>query len=51
MSPLAESLKIGTGLDGHGMRLVRCARYEVTGAADYQPAVWTNSTGPTDCAT
>jgi len=38
---LAESLKAGTGFDGHGMRIIRCARYEVTGAADYQPPVWT----------
>jgi hypothetical protein len=38
---LAESLKVGTGFDGHGMRIIRCARYEITGAADYQPPVWT----------
>ena len=38
---LAESLKPGTGFDGHGMRITRCARYEVTGAADYQPPIWT----------
>ena len=38
---LAESLNPGTGFDGHGMRIVRCARYEVAGAADYQPPVWT----------
>jgi hypothetical protein len=38
---LAESLKPGTGFDGHGMRITRCARYEVTGAADYQPTIWT----------
>jgi hypothetical protein len=38
---LAESLKAGTGFDGHGMRIIRCARYEVTGAADYQPPIWT----------
>jgi hypothetical protein len=23
------------------MRITRCARYEVTGAADYQPPIWT----------
>jgi hypothetical protein len=38
---LAESLKPGTGFDGHGMRITRCARYEVAGVADYQPPVWT----------
>jgi hypothetical protein len=38
---LAESLIPGAGLDGHGMRIIRCARFEVTGAADYQPPVWT----------
>jgi hypothetical protein len=38
---LAESLKAGTGFDGQGMRIIRCARYEVTGAADYQPPIWT----------
>src|SRR6266567_6157974 len=38
---LAESLKPGTGFDGHGMRIIRCARFEVTGATDYQPPVWT----------
>lgn len=38
---VAESLKVGAGFDGHGMRIVRCARYEVTGAADYQPPTWT----------
>ena len=38
---LAESLKPGTGFDGRGMRITRCARYEVTGAADYQPPIWT----------
>jgi hypothetical protein len=38
---LAESLKAGTGFDGHGMRIIRCSRYEVTGIADYQPPVWT----------
>jgi hypothetical protein len=38
---LAESLKPGTGFDGHGMRITRCARYGVTGAADYHPPIWT----------
>jgi hypothetical protein len=38
---LAESLKPGTGFDGHGMRITRCARFEVTGTADYQPPIWT----------
>ena len=38
---LAESLKPGTGFDGRGMRITRCSRYEVTGAADYQPPIWT----------
>ena len=38
---LAESLSPGTGFDGHGMRVIRCARYEVTGTAEYQPPIWT----------
>jgi hypothetical protein len=38
---LAESLRPGTEFDGHGMRITRWARYEITDAADYQPAVWT----------
>ena len=38
---LAESVKPGTGFDGHGMRIIRCSRYEVPGAAPYQPSVWT----------
>jgi hypothetical protein len=38
---LAESLKPGTGFDGHGMRIIRCARYEVIGTAAYQPPIWT----------
>lgn len=38
---LAESLRPGTGFAGHGMRIMRCARYEVSGTADYQPPVWT----------
>lgn len=39
---LAESLAPGTGFDGHGMRIIRCARYAVTGAAEYQPPIWTS---------
>jgi hypothetical protein len=38
---LMESLNPGTGFDGHGMRVIRCSRYEVSGAADYQPLIWT----------
>ena len=38
---LAESLKPGTVLDGHGMRVIRWCRYEVHDAAAYQPPVWT----------
>lgn len=38
---LAESLRPGTSFDGHGMRVLRCSRYEVTGAAAWQPTVWT----------
>jgi hypothetical protein len=38
---LAESLKPGTGFDGHGMRIIRCSRFKVTGTADYQPPIWT----------
>jgi hypothetical protein len=38
---LAESLKPGTVLDGHGMRVIRWSRYEVSDAAAYQPRVWT----------
>lgn len=38
---LAESLKPGTELDGHGMRIIRCARYEVSDAAAGQPPLWT----------
>ncbi len=39
---LAESLNPGAGFDGHGMRVIRCARFEVAGAADYQPPIWTS---------
>jgi hypothetical protein len=38
---LAESLNPGTGFDGHGMRIIRWARYEVTDAAGHQPPIWT----------
>lgn len=38
---LAESLTPGMGFDGRGMWIIRCSRYEVTGAADYQPPIWT----------
>ena len=38
---LAESLQPGTVLPGHGMRVTRCSRYQVTDAAAYQPPVWT----------
>jgi hypothetical protein len=31
----------GTGFHGHGMRIIRCARFEVTGGADCQPPIWT----------
>ena len=33
---LAESLKPGTGFDGLGMRIIRCARFQITGAAEPQ---------------
>ena len=38
---LAESLKPGTVLDGAGMQIICWSRYQVTGVAAYQPAVWT----------
>lgn len=38
---LAESLAVGTALDGHGMRIIRLSRYQVSSAAEYQPSVWT----------
>jgi hypothetical protein len=38
---LAESLRPGTVLEGHGLRVTRWSRYEVPGAAAYQPPVWT----------
>lgn len=38
---LAESIKPGASFQGHGMRIVRWARYEVSSAAEYQPPIWT----------
>lgn len=38
---LDESLKPGTKLDCDGMRIIRVSRYEVTGAPEYQPSIWT----------
>jgi hypothetical protein len=38
---LAESLRPGTELTGHGMRVLQISRYEVSDAAEYQPPVWT----------
>ncbi len=38
---LTESLRPGTDLDGRGMRIVRYSRYQVSGAAPWQPPVWT----------
>ncbi|HTS99581.1 MAG TPA: hypothetical protein VMI33_23470 [Streptosporangiaceae bacterium] len=38
---LAESLKTGSAIGGHDMRLVRCSRYQAGGVAAYQPPVWT----------
>ena len=38
---MSESLKPGTLLDGHGMRIRRVSRYRVTGVPEYQPEVWT----------
>ena len=38
---LAESLRPGTVLEGHRLRITRWSRYEVSGAADYQSPVWT----------
>src|SRR6202042_1574551 len=32
---------LSSGRCGGGMRIIRCARFEVTGAADYQPPIWT----------
>ncbi len=38
---LAESLRPGTVLADHDLRVVRLSRYEVTGTAPWQPPVWT----------
>jgi hypothetical protein len=38
---LAESLRPGTGFDGHEMRVARWDRYEVSDPAAYQPPIWT----------
>jgi hypothetical protein len=38
---LAESLRPGKAFDCRGMRILRCARYEVADVADYQPPIWT----------
>jgi len=38
---LAESLRPGTVLPDHGLRVIRLSRYEVPGAAEYQAPVWT----------
>jgi hypothetical protein len=38
---LAESIKPGSRFEGHGMRIISWARYEVSGTAEYQPPIWT----------
>jgi len=38
---LAESLRTGTVLTGHELRIMRLSRYEVTDAAAYQAPIWT----------
>ena len=38
---ICESLKPGTSLEGHGMTIVRLARYEAADTPDWQPPVWT----------
>src|SRR5581483_9147951 len=38
---LAESLRPGTVLEGHGLQVIRWSRYEVPDAAAYQAPVWT----------
>jgi hypothetical protein len=38
---LAESIKPGSSFEGHGMRIISWARYEVSDTAEYQPPVWT----------
>lgn len=38
---LAESIKPGATFHGHGMRIIRWSRYEVSDPAEQQPPVWT----------
>jgi hypothetical protein len=38
---IAESLRPGTVLEGNGLILVRCSRYEVRDVPAYQPPRWT----------
>jgi hypothetical protein len=38
---LAESLRPGTVLDGHGISVVRLSRYEVRDTVPWQPPLWT----------
>jgi hypothetical protein len=38
---IAESLRPGTVLEGHGLVLTRCSRYEVRDVPAYQPPQWT----------
>jgi hypothetical protein len=38
---LAESLRAGTTLAGHDLRMLKVSRYDVADAAEYQPPVWT----------
>lgn len=38
---IAESLKPGTTISGVDLRILRLARFEVPGAAEYQPSTWT----------
>jgi hypothetical protein len=38
---LAESIKPGSSFEGHGMRIISWARYDVSGTAEYQPPMWT----------
>jgi hypothetical protein len=48
---LAESIKPGARFDGHGMRIISWARYEVNDTAEYQPPIWTaiEFEAPADC--
>ncbi len=38
---LAESLQTGASFDGHGMHVIRCSRYAVSGTSEDQPEIWT----------